>query len=103
MAAQDILLNDTTGEPQIINGDFVVDESDYQHVQHIMLADYGDLREFPVVGVGIRRYMNGSLLRGSSNLKNRVQLQLELDGFRVDELRLPDTLTDTIKIISERV
>jgi hypothetical protein len=102
MAAQDIILNDSD-LPLIVNGDFVVDNSDFQHVRHIVLADYGDLRGFPVVGVGIRRYQNGNFNRGSGDLKARIQLQLELDGYRVDELRLADTKEDTIKIVSERI
>ncbi len=98
---KDILLNDTD-EPVIIRGDFVAGDSDFQHKRHIILAEAGDIRRSPVCGVGIRRYKNGNFSKGSGNLKGVIQQQLELDGYRVDTVRIPDGAENQILILANR-
>ena len=53
----DILL-DKTGDLDIQNGDIVIGYSDNQHQEHILLANKGDYKQFPELGVGINKMLN---------------------------------------------
>ena len=100
--AKDIVL-DEFDVPLVVNGDFVVEDTEFQHQKHIVLAEAGDIREYPVCGVGIRRYRNGNFLQGSGNLKSKIQLQLELDGYRVDTVRIPNNADNQLLILAYRL
>ena len=52
---KDIIV-DQTGDLEILNGDIFVNESDSQHLEFIITADKGQFRQFPLIGVGIRRF-----------------------------------------------
>lgn len=78
---KDILLHDD--DLRIENGDFVIDESDTQHVQHIINAEKGHYKQFPLLGVGVRRYLNAPL---NGSLRREIQLQLQADGYDADKI-----------------
>lgn len=88
------LITDADGDLIFLNGDIKIDESDTQHVEHILIADKGQFRQFPLIGVGIARYYNGSI--NKQELKQSVKLQLESDGYNVRQI-VVDT-TDKLKI-----
>jgi hypothetical protein len=76
--AKDIIFVD---DLVIKNGDFVVSESDGQHIEHILRADRGQFRQFPLVGVGLQKQDNASVDR--QRLKQEIKLQLRADGYAV--------------------
>lgn len=97
MASTDILLN-SSYDLQIANGDFVIGDSEAQHVELILLANKGDFRQFPFLGVGLKKYINSP---GAGNeLGREVGIQLELDGYKVGEVDLSDL--SNIQIDAER-
>ena len=49
---QDILL-DSNNDLQLYNGDFVIDNSDQQHVEHIVHAQKGEYKNYPITGFGV--------------------------------------------------
>ena len=66
------------------NGDFVVNDSDQQHVLLILNTNQGSWKQFPFLAVGIRRYLNSS---GQSQvLRRSIQVQLEADGYNVKDV-----------------
>ena len=65
------------------NGDFVVANSDQQNVRCIMEANQGQFRQFPFLGVGIRKMLNG-FVEGPE--RRFMQLQLEGDGYRANKI-----------------
>ena len=74
----DILLDDT-GDLLIENGDFVVGDSNQQHVESILLSQKGEFKEFPLVGFGIVNYIKSDT--PEVKFKRDLKIQLEYDGF----------------------
>jgi hypothetical protein len=81
--AQDIRFDDENDDLFIDpeTGDFAVTESDTRHVNDIIQAYTGWWKEFPTVGVGIRRSsaQTGSIQRVSRQIK----IQMLADGYNV--------------------
>lgn len=100
MAIYKDLIIDPTGDLVFINGDIKVDESDTQHVDHIVVADKGQFRQFPLIGVGILRMINGSPNR--QELKQQIKLQLESDGYNVRQIAIDPNDMLSIEIDAER-
>ena len=80
--SKDILLNDS-GDLMVRNGDFVIGESDGQHIQHIFEAEPGDFKQSPLVGLGIRKKINGIF---NGIFRREAMIQLLADGFTVNKL-----------------
>lgn len=80
--AQDILVGDD-GDLLFENGDFAVGDSDVQHVEDILYAAPGHWKQHPLVGADVRQSINGTV---TDELKRRIRLQLEADGFLVRAL-----------------
>ena len=80
---RDIQINN--GELKIENGDFCVEDSHAQHEELILLAQKGNFRESPDLGVGIADYLNAEDFGGLS-----VQLKREMkkDGIQVRKLEV---------------
>lgn len=95
----DILLNDEDS-PVLRNGDFEGEEAThFQHVRHLFIGEQGELREFPLSGIGLRQANKAA--GNTEALKRRSKLQLEIDGYRVDRLNIEDF--QTIDFEGERV
>lgn len=77
----DISLDDND-DLQIVNGDFVIDFSDQQHIADTINAYAGWWKEFPTDGVGIQLYQNSSA--GGQQLARKIKIELEKDGYKVD-------------------
>ena len=72
----------------IQNGDFVITDSDQQHIEDIIQAYIGHYKEFPLAGVGIDLYMNSS---GTQlELQRIIRLQLESDGYTINNVIITD-------------
>lgn len=84
MSRTDFLLG-SDGDLQIENGDFVTGQSDEQNVALILAVNKGAFKQFPLVGVGIKRYINGKL---DSQLERQIRLQLAADGYSVKAIGL---------------
>ncbi|SHK69849.1 hypothetical protein [Epilithonimonas mollis] len=82
---QDIQI-DEAGELIIKNGDFVIDKSDRQHVEHITIANPGEFKEYPNLGFGAinRLKSNGDQMRFKRDLK----IQLGFDGYENPKIDL---------------
>lgn len=81
-------------EMKIVGGDLFVDESDQQHIQHVLICDLGQFRQFPLLGVGIRRQINGSVNR--TDLKQLIRNQLKSDNFTVKNIEVTRSFEITI-------
>lgn len=78
---KDILLKDN--DLWIRNGDFVIDQSKYQDATLILRLHKGNIKQFPLVGVGEERLINGNI---DGKMRREIQLQLEADGIQLKEL-----------------
>lgn len=79
-------------------GDFLVGESDTQHVQDIINSNVGWWKEFPTLGVGIKKYLGNP--GGIQVVKRAVKIHLKSDGYRVDNVIIKNK---EVYITGERV
>lgn len=91
------IITDSDFDLEIINGDLAVLESDAQHIDHIITADKGHFRQFPLVGVGIEKFLNHSTTE--QEIRQAIKLQLEADGFMVGTIKV---VGQNIEINAER-
>lgn len=83
MARQDYL-KDESGDLLIQNGDFVVGESDHQHINDIIIASPGDYRQYPDVGFNAIRFLNS--VGRENQFKSELRAALENDGYKVRKI-----------------
>lgn len=77
----DIRLND---DFEIINaGDFVIDDSNQQHIATILKARIGELKQFPACGVGIEDML---LSDEVLEYKHKIRKQLLEDGAKITKM-----------------
>jgi hypothetical protein len=88
MAVKDITLDDNL-DLIIENGDFKVSDSDMQHIQLICLTDLGHWKQFPLLGVGIEKYIASS--GQVDSLKRNINIQLSSDGYKVNQILVSNT------------
>lgn len=85
----DILLDETFDliieKEATDKGDFLIEESTKQHQALILMANKGEFKQNPLVGVGVSLYLEDDRLGA---MKSELQQQLYLDGMTVDELRI---------------
>jgi len=68
----------------IKDGDFVVDESTLQHQNLLLLADKGQFKQHPTIGVGIDSYLNDEA--STDDIKRAISEEFELDGMTIDKI-----------------
>lgn len=74
----------TTGDILIQNGDFVIGESTAQHMQDLLIADKGQYRLHPEVGVGIDQFINADFY--ADEIAAAIQDDYTYDGLRISKL-----------------
>lgn len=83
MEAIDILLepvpNSIKEDVEIRQGDFFVNTSDQQHIQHLLKAMPGQFYQWPLVGLGIANFKAASL--NPQRLKQLIKIQLKADNY----------------------
>jgi hypothetical protein len=79
---EDILL-DVTGDLAVLNGDFVIGDANQQNVELILKTSPGEWKRNPTVGAGLVNSYQGSV---TGFVKRNVTVQLEADGYGVNEL-----------------
>jgi len=87
---KDVLFGTVTNKYDLLirNGDFVIEDSDWQHTRHILEATPGQYRKNPLVGIGIRSMINGPL---TAVEKRTIKLQLEADKINVNKIEFSDS------------
>lgn len=87
----DLFIDPTTG-------DFLIGESDGQHVQDIINSWAGWWKEFPTLGVGVKRFLGRP--GGVQVVKRAIKIHLKSDGYRVDNIIVKG---EQVYITGERV
>lgn len=79
--AQDIELD--AFDLRIKDGDFAIHNGDITHVEHILLAHKGNYKQTPIIGIGIRDYVNSpATVFNVASFKRKVTAQMEFDGYQ---------------------
>jgi len=79
----DIILKD---DIEIKDGDLRVDDSDGQHIEHILRAKPGHFTQHPTLGVGVDDNINGNESRQS--IKQKIKQNLEADDYLVRKIEV---------------
>ena len=99
--AHDIAVSSNNNDLLITEGDFVVQASDTQHAEHIMVSSKGNWTGAPLVGVGIWNYLNAPLNSlVVRNLRHKIALQFDYDGLKITRLDIESL--DKIRIKATR-
>lgn len=91
----DFIYND---DLEIRNGDLLIGESSAQHQQHILLANKGEYKQFPELGVGI---MNMLLSEEATSFLIEAKRNFEYDRMRVNEIKFTDDNTLIVEAVYE--
>lgn len=74
--AKDIIIN-----APFNNGDWNIDVSDQQHIEHVCMAAPGHYKNAPLLGVNLMNYVNSPMSpKTVSQLEREIRLNLESDG-----------------------
>jgi hypothetical protein len=85
---RDIIVDPNDSNDLVVDaGDFYIEFSDFQHIAHIVEADAGQYKQWPLLGFGIRSYINGAF---DGPVRRRLQLQLDQDGHKTKEIKYAD-------------
>ena len=81
----------------IENGDFKVDESTLQHQNLLLLAQKGEIKQYPTSGVGISNYLleDGAI----DDLKHVIQGEFEGDVMEIHRLKIDEQMKIEIEAI----
>lgn len=77
-------LLDKSGDLGIKGGDLVIGFSDNQHQEHILIANKGEYREFPELGVGITQMLDDD---DYIPVLIEVKKNLEYDGMKINNVK----------------
>lgn len=99
MAVKDIILVDN--DLSILNGDFVIQESDQQHIELIIDSWVGSWKQFALCGVGIDNFIKSSGQQQA--LSRQISVQLEADNYsNIDVTINPSDMLD-ITVNADRI
>lgn len=77
----DIIVDPKDNNDLVVHqGDFFIGPSEMQHIGHIVEAEPGHYKSSPMLGVGIRKYLNGFI---DASVKRKIQLQVSADGIKI--------------------
>lgn len=80
---KDFVFDSATEDIKIVNGDLAIEDSDQQHTMSIIVANKGDYKSDPAVGVGIEDYLNDDNIEG---MLKEIRRQLKYDGMTIEKL-----------------
>lgn len=87
MISEDLQL-DEIGDILLKDGDYVMGESDMQHIEDILDAYPGEYRNAPLLGVYLQRGING-LMNGS--IRRDININLQADNYLVKKVEITDS------------
>lgn len=80
----DLLLDDGL-DLMFADGDLVIGEATRQHQVLLLLTSPGELREFPMRGVGLQHWLLDDAAKG--DVTRRIKQEFEADGMTVQRIR----------------
>lgn len=81
------LLLDENGDAKFVDGDFATGYSDDQHQQHILLANKGEFKEFPELGVGIVQMLADD---DYTDMLIEAKKNLQYDGMTINNIKIEE-------------
>lgn len=87
------ILTDEDGDLLIKDGDIVIGDSDNQHQEDIILANKGEYKETPEIGVGIFQMLSDD---DPMSVLIEIKKNLQYDGMQVKNVKYEDNGKITI-------
>jgi hypothetical protein len=81
------ILLDETGDIAVANGGVVIGDAGQQTVQLLFIGAQGEWKEYPMMGIGIKRIQNGAIDRF---LDRTIRVQLEGLGFKIKKIDITE-------------
>jgi hypothetical protein len=78
-------LFDSDNDLKIKDGDFVIGQSDAQHIEHLIVSAPLDWKEFPLLGASVEKFLHSNDVE---RLKRGVIEVLKSDGYFVKRLAI---------------
>lgn len=88
---------DESGEIIFENADFKIADSEQQHIMHLLEIHKGGLREVPILGFGINRFLKNTS-NSLTKFKRELKIELENDGFSGAEVEVDDQFNLQINV-----
>lgn len=85
---RDYLIDYTNKKMLIKNGDFVMGDATQQHQRRLLMAQKGEYKQHPLVGVGLRNYIDDE---NPDDLKREIRMQFVQDGMGVRVIQVTPT------------
>lgn len=82
--AKDILLG-TDNDLQIVNGDFLIGESEIQEVGIILQMNQGELKSDPLIGANLVTMIRGGF--DKEKIERHVETQMNLDNKNFQDIK----------------
>ena len=73
----------------IENGDLVINETSYQHQKHLLLAEKGDYKQHPTIGVASKKYLERE---SPDEYARAIRQEFVADGMNVKTLKILENL-----------
>lgn len=83
---QDFILDDSD-DLAFENGDLAIGRSDEQHQKHILIANKGEYKQYPELGVSIAEMLNNDTY---SAVLIEAKKNLEYDGMKINDISLSE-------------
>lgn len=82
---KDFLIDETTGELAFSNGDIAFGDSTLQNQKSLLIANKGEFKESPTIGVGIMTAMHDE---DTGDLFRNIRIEMVKDGMVVKDLKV---------------
>lgn len=76
-------------EKGFITSGLTIDETDFQNVDLVIIANKGEFKEYPVLGVGAEKYLKS--VGRKDEFRREISVQLEAIGYPKSDVKVSDT------------
>jgi hypothetical protein len=90
---KDLLLNENY-EIQIANADFVIGQSDEQHVECLVITEKGQIKFSPASGFGLYSRLK-QRLQNTQQFVRELKIELDADGYTNAEIDISKGIENT--------
>jgi len=84
--------NESTFDLLIQNGDFRVEDATRTHAKILIKANKGEIRQYPLLGIAIERYIGSNV--DTLIIEDAIREGLRQEGIRIKSLSLVRTLSN---------
>jgi len=93
------LITDINGDLMIAGGYLAIDDNNNQTARRAILAQQGECKDFPIVGLGIHNYLKSNEIHVKTIFESKVIDEMYKLGFNNYELQINDLIDFELNII----